>query len=381
MQLIKGRYWFIIIAILLIGVTTYFFSDIVAYVLIAWVIALISEPITNLFLDKLKFRRRKWGATVSAMLTMIILLAALILLIFILVPPIITQASNLANVEFQQVIAKLDVPIQRLNDQLSQWGIPIDKERGLENIADPLRKYFSIGQVSDIFSSLIGTAGTALFGLFAVIFILFFFLRDQNIFKNFLLALTPDEYEERVNRTINESTHLLTRYFAGILLQITIITIYVSVFLAIFQIENALLIGFFAALINVIPYIGPLLGAIFGVFITVSANIDLPFFPVQDLPEQLTILSLITKLAIVFATMQLLDNLILQPSIFSNSVKAHPLEIFIVILVGGKLGGIIGMVLAIPTYTLIRVVARVFLSEFKIVQKMSKGFSMDKEAG
>ena len=122
------------------------------------------------------------------MLTMLILLAGIMLLFFILVPPIIMQASNLANVDFQEVIAKLDVPIQRLNDQLSRWGIPIDEQRGLENIADPLRKYFSIGQVGDIFSSFLGTAGTALFGFFAVMFILFFFLRDQNIFKNFFVS-------------------------------------------------------------------------------------------------------------------------------------------------------------------------------------------------
>ena len=375
MQLIKGRYWFIIIALLLIGLVSYFFSEIVAYILIAWVISLIMEPVTNVFLDRMNFRKKKWGPAVSALLTMIILIAAITLLFFILVPPIISQASNLANVDFQEVIQKLDVPIQRLNERLSDLGIPINEGRGLENIADPLSKYFSIGQVGDIFSSFIGTAGTALFGLFAVLFILFFFIRDQNIFKDFLLALTPDEYEERVNRTINESTQLLTRYFGGILLQITIITIYVSAFLAIFGIQNALLIGFFAALINVIPYIGPLLGAIFGVFITVSANIDLPFFAVNGIENQVTLLSLIIKLAIVFASMQLLDNLILQPFIFSNSVRAHPLEIFIVILVGGQLGGIIGMVLAIPTYTLIRVVARVFLSEFKIVQRMSRGMS------
>ena len=71
--------------------------------------------------------------------------------------------------------------------------------------------------------------------------------------------------------------------------------------------------------------------------------------------------------------MQLLDNFILQPQIFSASVKAHPLEIFICVLVGAKIGGILGMVLAIPVYTVLRVIAKVFLSEFKIVQKITGG--------
>ena len=148
----------------------------------------------------------------------------------------------------------------------------------------------------------------------------------------------------------------------------TIITIFVSVFLSILGIKNALLIGFFAALINVIPYLGPMIGAAFGVFITISSNLDLEFYN--------EMLPLLVKVVIVFASMQMLDNFLLQPFIFSNSVLAHPLEIFIIILVGAKLGGILGMVLAIPVYTVLRVVARVFLSEFKIVQKITGGMQM-----
>ncbi len=364
MQFNRGRYWFILIAILLIAIVSYFFSDIVTYVLIAWVISLITEPVTKFFLLKLKLKNKKWGPSVSALLTMIVIIVVFLLLLFLLVPPIIEQTAKLANVDFQLVVQKLEEPIQRINGWLESLGVPVTDGKGLENLSEPLKKYFSVGQIGEFFSNLLGTAGSVLFGLFAVLFILFFFLREEDMFRNFLLALTPNEYVDKVDKTITESTQLLTRYFAGILLQITIITLFVTIFLSILNIKNALLIGFFAALINVIPYLGPLIGAIFGIFITISANIDLPFFP--------EMMNLIIKVGIVFATMQLLDNMILQPFIFSNSVRAHPLEIFIVILLGGKLGGITGMVLAIPTYTLIRVVAKVFLSEFKIVQKMSR---------
>jgi predicted PurR-regulated permease PerM len=69
--------------------------------------------------------------------------------------------------------------------------------------------------------------------------------------------------------------------------------------------------------------------------------------------------------------MQMTDNFVLQPFIYSNSVKAHPLEIFIIILIAAKLGGITGMIIAIPAYTVIRVVAKEFLNQFKIVQKLT----------
>jgi predicted PurR-regulated permease PerM len=115
---------------------------------------------------------------------------------------------------------------------------------------------------------------------------------------------------------------------------------------------------------NIIPYLGPFIGATFGVIIVVSANLDVSFYQVL-LPK-------ILKLLAVFASMQLLDNFILQPNIFSKSVKAHPLEIFIIVLVGAKIGGVVGMILAIPAYTVLRVLAKVFLSEFKVVQRITQ---------
>jgi len=81
----------------------------------------------------------------------------------------------------------------------------------------------------------------------------------------------------------------------------------------------------------------------------------------------------IIKTVIVFAVLQLLDNFLVQPNIFSRSVKAHPLEIFLGVLMGAKIGGVAGMVLAIPAYTVLRVLAKVFLSEFEVVKRLTAG--------
>ena len=89
MQFIRGRYWFIIFAVLSIAVVGYFFSDIVAYVLIAWVITLVTEPITKFFLVKLNFRKRKWGPSLSALLTMLIIV--IVFLLLILPGPVVIQ--------------------------------------------------------------------------------------------------------------------------------------------------------------------------------------------------------------------------------------------------------------------------------------------------
>ncbi|KXK39096.1 MAG: permease [Bacteroidetes bacterium OLB9] len=144
----------------------------------------------------------------------------------------------------------------------------------------------------------------------------------------------------------------------------TFIAVILSVGLTFFGVKNALLIAFFAAIINVIPYIGPVIGMVFGVLLTISSNTDLAFYS--------GIMPIIFNVLIMFGIVHLIDNLVLQPNIFSKSVKAHPLEIFIIVMMGAKIGGIMGMVLAIPFYTAFRVIGKVFLSEFKVIHTLTR---------
>ena len=181
---------------------------------------------------------------------------------------------------------------------------------------------------------------------------------------DFVFSLVPQEYNERTRRVIDDVSELLTRYFGGVLIQITLITLLLTIFLTLVGVNNAFLIAFFAALINVIPYIGPIIGMVFGVLMTISSSLDLDFYS--------EMVPLIWRVLAAFAFVQLLDNFIFQPFILGSRVLAHPLEIFIIVMVGAKIGGITGMVLAIPTYTVLRVIARVFLSEFTIVKKLTR---------
>lgn len=353
----------ITIGILIVLFLIYTFSEIVAYVLIAWVLSMVGQPLMRFFQKRLRVGKFKAGPTLSAIFTLLTYFIIVLLLIWMFVPLVVEQANNLAGVDYAAIATALQEPFNNFQGWLSNKGM-VWNNSSLENmLEESLKNSFNPGKIGTFFSSLLSAAGSIIIGIFSVVFITFFFLREQGLFVNFICALVPGKYEREVRNTIEESSLMLTRYFGGILVQITIITIFVTVFLSIFGVKNALLIGFFAALINVIPYLGPLIGAAFGIFITISSNLDLDFYT-QMLP-------LLLKVVIVFGSMQMLDNFILQPYIFSNSVLAHPLEIFIVILMGAQIGGITGMVLAIPAYTVIRVIARTFLSKFKIVQKIT----------
>jgi len=211
--------------------------------------------------------------------------------------------------------------------------------------------------------SFVGFFGNILFTLMSVFFIAFFFLKENGLFTRMVSYLVPNRSEGKSQKAIDESSKLLIRYFVGLLMQALVITLVTTLILKLFGMQNALLMAFCFAIFNLIPYIGPILGNLFGVFIVISSNLDVGFYDVM-LPK-------IIKTVIIFGVLQLVDNFLIQPNIFSRSVKAHPLEIFLVVLMGAKVGGIAGMVLAIPAYTVLRVLAKVFLSEFEVVKRFT----------
>jgi predicted PurR-regulated permease PerM len=133
--------------------------------------------------------------------------------------------------------------------------------------------------------------------------------------------------------------------------------------------QQALVMGLILGIINVIPYVGPWLGLFIAIIMGVASHMN------QDFNE--VVVPLVLYMILVEAIVHTIDNLIFQPVIFSNSVRAHPLEIFIVILASGFAAGIPGMILAIPAYTVLRVLAREFFYNFKAVRRITS--SLDKD--
>jgi len=361
----NSKWVIVILSFLALGLIVYKFSDIFIYVIISWVLAMLGQPIMNFFRKKLKFSKFKFGEALGSIITLILFTGLFVFLFIIFVPLIIHQANNFAQIDYQQIYFSLQEPIDQFNQQLSDWGLSNGEGLNSETFRNSLAKYFNISEIGTVFSSIFSFAGKFFIGIFSIFFITFFFLQDNTLFTDVIVALVPDKFVDQTNHVINDIRILLRRYFIGILIQVTTITVLVSSALGLLGIQNALLIGFFAAIINLIPYIGPIIGATFGIIITISSNLEVDFYTV--------LFPMITKVAIVFASMQLIDNFFLQPFIYGTSAKAHPLEIFIVILVAAEIGGIPGMVIAIPAYIVIRVISRAFLYRFKIVKKLTGG--------
>jgi predicted PurR-regulated permease PerM len=201
-------------------------------------------------------------------------------------------------------------------------------------------------------------------GLASVLFITFFFLKDRLLFREAIKKLIPDSQEEKILNSAHKINHLLSRYFIGLLLQLSILFVLYTIVLSIFGIPNLVIIAFLCAVLNIIPYIGPLIASILAAFLTMLSNLGSDF-QTEILPTTLYVL-------LGFWIIQVIDNNLSSPIIFSKSVSSHPLEIFLVILIVGFLSGILGMIIAVPLYTIFKVIGKEFFPENVVIKLLTK---------
>ena len=360
------RYVLIGIGIILFALSLWYFSNIVAYVLVAAVISLVGQPLVAL-LDRIKIKKVKLPRAASAGVTLVCIWVLLFGFFRFFIPLVANEAKELSTIDTQQIANSLEEPMLKLESAFG--SLHLDEAEGMslkEYITEKLSNVVNVSYLKDIFGFITGALGDLFIAIFSISFISFFFLKEEGLFSNAILTLTPTGKELKMSHAMSSIKKLLVRYFIGLLCEVCLIMIMVSTGLSIvgLKFETALVIGLFAGLVNVIPYIGPMLGAAFGIVMGLVTNFHLEFYT--------ELLPLIAYIGIVFLVVQLIDNIFIQPFIYSSSVNAHPLEIFLVIMIAGSLAGITGMVLAIPGYTILRVVGKEFFSQLKIVNRLTQ---------
>ena len=263
-------------------------------------------------------------------------------------------------------MAYLNDAVTQIKTNFPQIAPNIPSGGNLETyLTSQLKGFLNVDQVSNLFGSVATVVGNFFLMIFSVSFVLYFFLKEEDLFRSWILVLAPEKIESRISNVMDKIGFLLKRYLVGILQQISAVIVLsvIGFTIAGLGFSHAVVVGVFAGLINVIPYIGPWIGALFGLAVAVANNLNASFTDVT--------LPLMFWIVVVVMIVQFIDNMVFQTIIYSNSIKAHPLEIFFVTLMAGGIAGIPGMILAIPVYTVLRVIAGEFLSEFKIVQQLT----------
>ena len=342
----------------------WYFKSVLIYVIAAFVVSLIGQPVMRM-LRKVTVKGKAAPDWLLAILTILLILGILILVVTQAIPVVTRIVRDAAVLNSATVSGN---PLDRVND----WIIGLFPALGpdfdlIAILMDKLKEVTNITNVTAVISSVTSFVTSFAVGLFSIVFISFFFVRDETLFRKIVCALVPDRMEGKTAKALADIEHLLSRYFVGLLIEMTGVALldFLGLWLiARLGFNNALGIAFIAGILNIIPYVGPLIGEAVGVTLAVI----LKYGTGVGLGVNIWVFALIV-LAIMLTT-QFVDNFVYQPLIYSTSIKASPLEIFIVILLAGHIGGVVGMLVAIPSYTVVRVIASRFFRHVKPVRKL-----------
>ena len=355
----------------------WYFRNIVVYIAISAVVALIGRPLVG-FLTKFKIGKVRCPAWVASIVTIIAILGvigSIGMLLYPLISPVISRISEIGT---SGMVEQISPSIRRLNEFIIRTFPAAGADFRIENmLASTLYGTLNLSNISAILGSIFNFLSNFAVGAFSVIFISFFFLSNDGLFTDTVAMFAPEKYDAQIHRASDSISHLLSRYFLGIIAEsigITLLNSIGLIFILKMEPSLAIVLALVTGILNVIPYVGPFIGHILALIISAFVS-----FYTSSLEVSMPVYLIIT-FAITMST-QLIDNYLFQPLIYASSVKAHPLEIFIVILMAATVGGIVGMLVAIPTYTMFRVIAAEFLSKFRFFDTISKGIEDSGSSG
>lgn len=359
----------IFLGILLIGVAGWAFwqvRTILVYVLISAILAMVTRPVED-WLQRLRIGKWKFPRSLRALIILLGLYLIIYSFIAIFIPLLVDQAKIISNVNTAQLTTAFHEPITQIEtvfSGLSKMQSDTTQHANLHSYAEiGAEKFLDATKISSFANGLVSFFGSLMIAFFAISFFTFFFIKDGPAIMELLFLLVPVSRLKSVRNILHESQLMLRKYFTGVLIDIVFVATFISIGLSILGVKNAFIIGVFAGIMNIVPYVGPLIGGAFAIVIGVSSNLTLDFYS--------GLLPLIEKIILVFVAMNLTDAFLVQPLIFSKRVKAHPIEIFLVVLVAGTLASIGGMIVAVPLYTIIRIIAKEFLSKYRFVQRLT----------
>lgn len=347
----------------------WYFKSVLTYILVAVVVSLVAKPLMGL-LQKLRIKGRKAPDWLLAALSLLLVIGILLSVIVMIIPIIGNIVKDISLVNIENAVKSVSVPLAEFNEFLRSRVPSLGEDFKIEvTILQEVQKMFNPA----VFSSMIGSAASFLtnfgIGLFSVVFIGFFFIKDDGLFTKIVCSLVPDRHEETTERAISDIGYLLSRYFIGVLLEIAgvaLINFIGLLLIARLGFNAAIGIAFLTGIFNVIPYVGPLLGGALGTVL----GLIIKFTSATPIGLDVNFWIFTAILIAIFCFTQLVDNFVYQPLIYSTSIKSKPLEIFIVLLIVGHIGGPLGMIIAIPCYTVVRVIAFRFFGHIKAIKRL-----------
>lgn len=324
-----------------VGWMLWYFAGIVVYLIVGGVLAYLLRPLVD------RLQALGLGRVPAILIAFVGLLGVIAVGVTSVVPFITRQVQDLS----QLITVDTAVYVANLIETQIRDVIPLEPgvlEKNIRQIGRSLLQGDLVEgqQVAETVGSVVAVFTNIVYAVIIVPFVTFFLLKDEFTIRRSLLHLVPNRYFEVTLSILDKVETNIGRYFRALLVQGTAVAIIASTLLWIVGLRGAIAIGIFTGLANTIPYFGPFLGFLAGTLVGIAQTGDA---------------SLVPGVAVAMALTQLADNVLLQPLIFSRAAQTHPLVILFVVLVGAQLGGLVGMLVAIPVTTTVRVIAEQLL--------------------
>lgn len=330
--------------VLIVGLILYNYSSLAVYAIIALIFSYLLEPFVN------RMQAAGMSRTIAIVLT---LTTVLVIVIWISTSIIPIVANRMAILTRQLQSENLVLIAQQIELHLRNYFEFIPTGYLQENVTGFIDDIFNFGRLSNVLGNVISIF-TNLFAAFLVIpFATFFFLKDGYKIRRDLMKMVPNKYFETTLSLIDKIETRLGYYFRSVLLQCTLVGVASWLALSVAGLNNAGTVGIIIGVANTIPYFGPVIGYLISILISIIETGDFS-------------LVIPCILAVMFA--QLLDNIVLQPLIFSKSADMHPVAILFIIMIGAQTAGILGMLVAIPIATIIKITVNQIIWSFNNYQ-------------
>ncbi|HRZ76213.1 MAG TPA: AI-2E family transporter, partial [Bacteroidales bacterium] len=208
----------------------WYFADIVMYILISAVLSFMGHPLVRFF-DRMHFRGVRIPHSLSAGLALIVELVVVLAIIGTLVPLVARQASIISGIDANTVAQAFREPLMWLEEVMIEYGLMSSTETLESYVTGRLQEVFVAIDFSQVLDILFSLTGTVFIGLFSVVFITYFFLKEKDLFQNGIMLFTPEKYHKEVDNILTSTRYLLSRYFLGICLEILIMMTMITAFL------------------------------------------------------------------------------------------------------------------------------------------------------
>lgn len=349
--------------IIILGVFVFlgwYFWDILIFMLISLALSFIGKPLMNL-LGRITIKKKPFPVSLASAITLVVICTSVFLIFYFITPIIIKELSSLSQININSIGNEFSEWLNQLDPLLRKFGFLEAQEHCSDIIVSQLAINLSKFNISHLVNNTFGIAKATLIGIFSVLFMTFFALKDHGIFFRMIKEWIPIKYRSNFSNILNATGKQLSSYFIGVFSDMLIVCVIEIILCLIFKIPNALLIGVIGGLMNIIPFVGPIIACIIGVIISLVSLI-----PTE--PASAILMSTMIKVIAIFCATKLLDDFVFQPIIYGRRTQTHPLEIFIIILMAGSIGGVLAMIFAVPAYTVLRIVVKEFFGVYFSVE-------------